>query len=408
MDVLYLNNYNYIRGGAENVFLNEKYLMKIRKHKVFEFALKHKRNQKSNYENFFPKEMTTESVEIGAKQLRTLTKLFYNREAKNNLIKMLDDLHIDIAHAHNIYGGLTTSVLDALRMSNIPVLLTLHDYKLICPNYKLYAKGKICEDCKIGKFFMAVVNRCHKNSLVASSIYALETYFNELMGNYRKKIKYFISPSIFLKKKFEEFGWNSERIIYIPNFVDSSQYKPLYSNEKYIAYAGRLSEEKGIETLIKAFMLTRNKQIRLLVIGEGPKKNELRRISQNDSRIEFVGYLSGKKLNDVRRNALAIAVPSEWYENAPLTILEAFALGKPVIGSRIGGITEMIDEGVNGYLFEAGNIDELTHTIDNLFMQNERKIKELGKAAREKVKIEYSPERHYQKLIKTYLNALKY
>ena len=192
------------------------------------------------------------------------------------------------------------------------------------------------------------------------------------------------------------------KIIHIPNFVDSSDSNLLYSNEKYIAYAGRLSEEKGIETLIKAFMRTRNRKIRLLVIGEGPKKNELRRISQNDSRIEFVGYLNGKKLNDVRRNALAIAVPSEWYENAPLTILEAFALGKPVIGSRIGGITEMIDEGVNGFLFEAGNISALTDAIDNLFMLREGKVKELGKAAREKVKIEYSPERHYQKLIKTY------
>jgi glycosyltransferase involved in cell wall biosynthesis len=406
MKILYLNNYNYLRGGAENVFFNEKKIMQNNGQRVYEFTRNHSRNIKSDYERYFPKEMATENVRYGIQQLRSLPKLFYNFEAKLNLENLLRELPIDVAHAHNIYGGLTTAVLDVLRKFNIPVLITLHDYKLICPNYKLLANGKICEDCKVGRFYMAVRNCCHKESLVASTIYATETYFNEAFKKYKKNVKCFISPSVFLKNKFEEFGWEKDTIVHIPNFIESKKYIPNYAGEEYFVYVGRLSMEKGIGTLIRAFMLLPTGSTRLVIIGEGPMEGELKKTAKKDTRIEFRGYLYGEKLNQVRKNAAAVVVPSEWYENAPLTILEAFALGKPVIGARIGGIPEMIEDGINGFLFEAGNIEGLAAIMDKVLKLPKTRLKEVGKSAREKTEKEYSAERHYQALVKLYQRVL--
>ena len=365
MNILYLNNFNYLRGGAESVFLAEANLMERHGNRAHIFSRQHPKNFPSLYDRYFPREMVTDSLKPSINGLRSLLQLFYNREAKRGLSRMLDSISIDVAHAHNIYGGLTTSVLDLLYKRNVPVLLTLHDYKLICPNYKLMANGHICEDCKTGKFYMAVRNSCHKDNLVASAIYAFETYFNEWFGKYRKNIRFLIAPSRFMKAKFIEFDWPENHIEYIPNFLFLSEFEPQFNPGNYFLYLGRLSSEKGILTLINAFMKTKSENVKFLIVGEGPIRNQLEEHVKADSRILFTGYLSGDKLKETTRNALAVVVPSEWYENAPISILEAMAFGKPVIGARIGGIPEMIDDGLNGYLFEPRDVDDLREKLES-------------------------------------------
>lgn len=406
MDILYLNNYNYHRGGSEEVFLAEADLMEQHGNTVHLFARQHASNLSSKYDKYFPKEMATDSLRLSPSRLRSLFQLFYNREAKRRLSSMLQGIHIDVAHAHNIYGGLTTSVLDLLCDRNVPILMTLHDYKIICPSYKLMHNGHVCEDCKDNTYYMAIWNRCHKESLLASAIYTFESYFNHFFDKYRKNVLFFISPSLFLKQKFMEFGWPEEQIAYVPNFLFLSEFEPRFSPGNYFLYLGRLSSEKGVLTLIKAFMRIDSDKASLAIVGKGPYRNQLENMAKADPRIRFTGYLAGRTLKEITRNALAVIVPSQWYENAPISILEALAFGKPVLGARIGGIPEMIDNGVNGYLFESGNVDDLTEKLELVLGMPDKRISEMGRAARRKVDREYNAELHHERLLEVYHRAL--
>jgi glycosyltransferase involved in cell wall biosynthesis len=402
MNILFLNNYNYLRGGAETVFFQEAALMERFGHSTHTFCRRHPNNLPSKYDKYFPLEMDTESVKPTMSGLKTLSQFFYSKEAKNGMAQMMQDIQIDVAHAHNIYSRLTSSVLDVLRKKNIPVLMTLHDYKLICPNYKLMHKGGICVDCKKNKYYMAIVNKCHKDNLIASTIVALEAYFNYFLKSYEKNVRFFISPSKFLKNKLIEFGWPQERIKFIPNFLSAGDFDPKYLPGNYFLYLGRLSSEKGIKTLIQAFSDVKNADVQLKIAGEGPLEKDLKVNAASDSRVSFLGYLTGAPLAEITRNALAVIVPSEWFENAPLSVLEAMAYGKPVIGARIGGIPEMIDHGNNGFLFESGNADALAHAMRTLLDMDQEAVIELGRSARGKVQVEYNADLHYDKLINLY------
>lgn len=402
MNILFLNNYNYLRGGADNVFLEEARLLERHGHVSYAFCRQHSDNLPSRYDIYFPREMVTDSVKPTFSGLKSLLQLFYSKEAKRCLTELLRHIHVDVAHAHNIYGRLTTSVLDMLHEDNIPVTMTLHDYKLICPNYKLMYNGHICEDCKADKYHMAAWNRCHKDSLIASTIVSIEAYFNHFLNKYRKNVRLFISPSLFLKQKLIEFGWPENKIAYVPNFVTLSDFVPEYNPGKYFLYLGRLSSEKGILTLIEAFMKLPSNEVGLCIVGDGPLKSQLESKAAPDARIRFTGYLSGKALKEATQCALAVVVPSEWYENAPLSVLEALAFGKPVIGARIGGIPEMIEEGLDGYLFQSGNMEDLRTKLETFLKLPDSRIREMGQMARQKVERSYNPELHYEYLSDIY------
>jgi glycosyltransferase involved in cell wall biosynthesis len=406
MNILYLNNYNYLRGGSERVFLEEARLMEQNGNNVCIFARRHPNNLPSQYEKYFPRDMVTDSLKPSIDVLRSLSQLFYSREAKKGLASMLQGIRVDVAHAHNVYYRLTTSVLDLLRQRDVPVVMTLHDYKLLCPTYKFLSHGRICEDCKGHLFHMAIKNKCHKESFIASTIYAFESYLNQFFKKYQKSVKFFISPSLFLKNKFLQFGWPEERMIYVPNFINPSEFEPLYSPGKYFLYIGRISSEKGPTTLIQAFMKLSMKKAKLTVVGEAPLMSRLKFMAENYPLIQFLGYLSGNLVNEITRNARAVIVPSICYENAPLSILESFACGKPVIASRIGGIPEMIDDGVNGFLFEPGNEDDLREKLELILSMPDPQISEMGQAARQKVEKEYNAELHYERLMAVYHRAL--
>ena len=183
-------------------------------------------------------------------------------------------------------------------------------------------------------------------------------------------------------------------------------FEPKYEPGDYFLYIGRLSGEKGLPCLVKSFMAIHSNKARLTIVGEGPCKNELEKIAQSDPRIQFAGYLSGEKLNEISRHALAVVVPSEWYENAPLSIIEAFAFGKPVIGSRIGGITEMIEDQKNGLLFESGSADDLKNKLEHVLSMSSQQISDMGRAARRKVETDYTADLHYRRLMDLYKMAI--
>ncbi len=406
MDILFLNNYNYMRGGSERVFFSEMALLQKNGHRLFGFARRTAHDLPSDWSHFFPEDIQTDSVSVSLRAFGLLKEIVYSQKSRAALSKLLAETKPNIAHAHNIYGRLTTSVLDCLAEHAIPAIMTLHDYKIICPNYKLLSANRICEACKGGAYYHAMLNRCHKNSLPASCVYAFESYFNDKLNKYSKNVRLFLSPSRFLKSKLEEFGWPDEKVVYLPNFIDTEQFIPRFESGSYIAYVGRLSAEKGIATLIRAFKKLAGMNWQLLIVGEGPEQEALQKEAAADDRIRFTGYLSGAALQDVMGNARCIVIPSEWYENAPLSVLEAFACGKPVIGSNLGGLPELIQPQENGYLFQAGDSDDLAEKLATVLNASTAIIKEMGQNARRIVEERFNASHHYEILMSVYHRCL--
>lgn len=406
MKVLIANNYYYLRGGSERVFFQHCKLMRDNGHQIIPFSVKDERNEPNNFVKYFAPPMSFDVEQSFLNKFKTAARIIYSRNNRKLVSMIIQDFSPDVAHMHNIYGRISPSVLPELNSRGIPIFLTLHDYKLICPTYLLYRDGAVCEKCKGGKFYNCILHRCNKNSTALSVVSAMESYIHILTNTWGRNVTRFISPSLFLKKKLVDFGFKQDDITYIPNFLSLEKYEAQYENNGYLVYVGRLSKEKGVSTLIKAFKQTKS-MCKLLVIGDGPLMEELKlSVESVAKKIYFSGYLSGNKLKESIRDAVAVVMPSMCYENAPLSILESFGFGKPVIGSRIGGIPEMIDEGVNGYLFEPGNVDDLREKIELMLSMSDRQIREMGQAARQKVEREYNSELHYERLMEIYHRAL--
>jgi glycosyltransferase involved in cell wall biosynthesis len=402
MKVAFANNYLYLRGGSERVLFDEMALLRDRGVTAAVFSRDHPENVASEFARCFPRDLDV-SGGIGQK-LRSLPKLIYAVDARRGMARFLGEFRPDVIHAHNIYGRLSTSILDAAAASRTPVVLTLHDYKLICPSYKLKNRGRVCEACRGFRFHRAVSARCHKGSALASAIYAAEAGFNHLRGSYTRRVARLIAPSRFLREKFVEFGWAARQIDVVPNFLDVEQFEPQFTPGEYFLYLGRLSAEKGVPTLIEAFHRL-PAPARLVIAGGGPLEASLRARWEGRRGVEFAGHISGERLAATVRGALAVIVPSEWYENAPMAVLEAMAWGKPVIGAAIGGIPEMVDDGVTGFLFEAGNADDLERKLARMRALSPREVAEMGQAGRGAVAAERSAARHYEQLMSVYARA---
>ena len=400
MKIVFANNYLYIRGGSERVFYDEANILMSYGHEVAFFSRHFHKNPLSEYSKFFASNLEYENVPIIKKVLASL-KLVYSYECRNKFYDLLKFFNPDIIHAHNIYGRLTTSIVDAAKKRQIPVVMTLHDYKLICPSYLMLLDDRICERCKGKKFYYCAFKKCHKQSLTSSLIYAIESYHNSILKKYAW-IKYFLCPSKFILRKHAEIGIPHEKLIHLSNFIKAESFEPNFNCGEYIIFIGRLSKEKGLLTLLKA---AKEIDIPVRIVGEGPFRDKLDNyIKENKiNNVFFEGYKSGEELKDLFRNALFLVFPSEWYENAPMTILEAFAYGKPVIGSNIGGIPEMVIENETGLLFNPGNYLELREKI-NFLLSNPSLITEMGKNAREKVEKEYYAKTHYERLMGVYTN----
>jgi glycosyltransferase involved in cell wall biosynthesis len=402
MRVAMANNYYYLKGGAERVLFEEKRMLEARSHQVAVFSQMHPSNESSPYDQYFPPFKDWQNASwLG--RVPTALKIIYDRRTGRSFERFLGAAQPDLVHAHNIYGGLTTSILDATQQKGIPVVMTLHDYKLICPSYLMLNHGRICEDCHGGKFIYCLLNRCHKDSLVASGVYCIESYFNRWLGKY-DTVRHFICPSRFSLSKHAENGIPEDRLVYIPNFINAREHEAACEKGGYALFVGRLSKEKGIGTLLHA---ARNLDVPVRIVGDGPLRADYERfVSEHQmTHVAFEGYKSGGDLKSLYTNAAFVVVPSEWYENAPMTILEACAYGKPVIGSHIGGISEMVEPGRTGLLFRPGDADELAGCIRTLWADESLRV-HMGRAARDKVEKEFSAQVHYERLMEIYEKAL--
>jgi glycosyltransferase involved in cell wall biosynthesis len=373
-------------------------------HSVIPFAMQHERNRKTPYAQYFASkvDLSYDRKKTFWNEIKTAGRIIYSFEAQRKLASLIGDTKPDIAHVRNVYHQLTPSVLWTLNKMGIPTVLTIADYKIICPAYGAFVQGRPCLECRGKLFYKTVQKKCVRDSLVESTLLAIESTLHQLiLDSYRKNVDIFISPSEFVRQKMIGAGLPENKLVHLPHFCDSSKFIPEYESDNYIVFFGRIDHRKGLQTLLNA--MQQFKTLNLLILGEGPERNNLEDYirTNNISNVTFLGHKDGEELISIVKRAKFCILPSESYETFGNTILESFACGKTVIASRIGAIPELINDGENGYLFEPGNVDDLVSKI-NLLESNHNRILEMGKCARVTVEEKYKPEDHYQKLITIY------
>ena len=401
MKVLAVNKFYYLYGGAEQYFLDWNELLRRKGHEAIPFAMSHEKNLSTPYADYFVSPIRFFDAKRRSPPWKTVGRVLYSLEARRKISRLVKQRRPDIAHLHNIAHQLSPSILQPLKDFGVPVIQTMHDYKLICPTYRLLSHGELCERCKGGRFYHAALQRCNRGSLAASTLNSVEMYLHHTLLRLYDRVDRFVAPSRFMQNKVVEFGVAPGRVVYIPLFVDLDAWSPKKERGEYIVYFGRLVEGKGLATLIRAMKHVR--KVDLYIIGEGELEGDLKVLAarESSSRIRFLGFKSGEELRLLVAGGLFTVVPSEWYEPSPLTIKQSFAVGRAVLGARIGGIPELIDDGVDGMLFTPGNAEELAEKIESL-LQNRPRLEAMGAAAREKVVEQFSPDRHYEQLMELY------
>jgi glycosyltransferase involved in cell wall biosynthesis len=394
LKVLFANKFFYLKGGAEAVMFDEIDLMTRQKIDVVEFSMCDPRNRPSKYGSYFvsPKDYRSTSR---FSRLRSALSFIHSREAVDKISSLIRNEKPDILHCHNIYHQLTPSIINAASRARIPIILTLHDYKIVCPVYTRLSNGEVCTKCSDGGYGALLTQRCADGSIGRSGLLWAEARFHAVAGSYGRVDK-FIAPSRFMRDAVVP-RLGEDRVVYIPNGVDTSRIKASGQDGGFVLYLGRLSPEKGVETLLRAHAAD-NAAWRLVVAGSGPLLGNLQ---SRFPLAEFTGHLTGDDLETRIREASVIVVPSEWHENNPLSILEAMAHAKPIVASHIGGIPELVRHGQTGFLFEPRNTQQLSSHIRTLLSDPDMR-RQFGMAARKTAETEYSLERHGAALLALY------
>ena len=405
MKILMVNKFHYIKGGSETYYFALKRLLEANGHTVVDFSMEDEHNFPSPYSKYFVKNTDYANSPGIKEKLRVAGNIIYSREAKRKFRQLVVDTKPDLVHLHIFQHQLAPSMLDVCKELHIPTVYTAHDLKMVCLNYKMMHHGHICEDCKGGKLYSCAKNRCVKESFAKSCINVAEGYLHKLRHSY-DAIHTIITPSNFYKEKMAQFGVAENRLVHIPNFLDKAPpaVTPREDREQYYLYFGRLSEEKGVLTLIKAF---ENTGLSLYIVGSGPIREQLEAYLQenNLSNIRLFGFLQGSELTDIVGNAKAVILPSEWYENGPYSAIEALQLGRPILGADIGGIPELVDG--NGALFPHGDPEALRKAVLEIESLSEAAYRQLQQSSLTLFESQYTQAAHYPRLMEVYRKAME-
>lgn len=394
-NILKVSQNHYIRGGSDRYFFTLSELLKKKGHQVIPFTAASSHDEPSEWNGYFPRGSNFEDPKIG-----DLLRFLYSPDAVKSIRRLQNDVKVDIAHFHIYYGKLTASILGELKKTGIPLIQTLHDFKLTCPVHSHISNGEICEDCEGKHFWRAIPKRCNRGSMTRTTLNVTESYISKMLGSV-SKFDHFISVCHFNRKKMIQYGIPEDKISTIHNFVDVSDITPNYDVGEYLLYFGRLYRAKGIFSLIDAALpLT---HVPLYIVGDGESFPEIQQIlnSNGCDHIKLLGFKQGEELHELIKNSICSVLPSELYENCPMSILESFTYGKPAIGAEIGGIPEIIVDGVDGFLFPAGDTEALRDRL--LWMYDHRTdAVEMGKIGRKKMETDFNSEVHYQKIMDVY------
>ena len=402
MRILVANKFWYHRGGLERVMFDEVLWLESAGHQIAHFSTQHPLNEPSPWGDYF-----VPYLELGeggklraAQKLRAVPRMFYSREAAMRFTRLLLDFRPDVVHVHGIHRQLSSSLLVAARERGIPVVQTMHDYHAFCcADVLLRGDGTLCEPplCNLSAPWAAVRQHCVRGSLAQSGLAAAEAFCRNSLLRHQRLVTRFVSPSHFLADKLRRAGLSARPIDVIPNAVPV---QPAAGGGRGLLFAGRLAPEKGLDVLLEAAELA---GLPLTIAGDGPLMPYLK--DRASGRVGLLGRVSPSRVSELLAAAAVAVVPSTWYENAPLSVLEPMACGTPVVASAIGGIPELVRDGVDGLLVEPGSAASFAAAFRAITADEERAGK-MGAAARERVAEEFSPVRHVETLMHTYDLAL--
>lgn len=386
MKILLLHNFYKYRGGEDNVVLSELSLLKKKGNHVSTF-----------YSN-------NQSIRSFKHKLDSALFSTYSNKSKIGLKKKINEFLPDIVHVHNFFPLLTPSIYDVCNKNGLPVIQTLHNYRIICPNALFLRNGRICEDCLTGTAFNAVLHGCYRNSRIGSFAVSTMVETHRKLQTWQKKVNRFIALTKFAREKYIQAGLPAERIEIKPNFIHPD---PGVGNGEgdYALFVGRISLEKGILTLLQAWK--RIKKITLKIVGEGPQIEKIKKIANHENiyGIEILGNCDRIAVLKLMQDSKFLIFPSEWYEGFPMTLAEAFACGKAVVASRLGSMTEIVEDGVTGLHFIPGNCDDLAEKIHWL-VDHTDVCRRMGKNARQIFIEEYTAEKNYEILMNIYQKTI--
>lgn len=399
MNILNVSQNYFITGGSDRYFFDIEFLLKSKGHNVIPFVCANPKNLDSKWSKYFPS-----GADFDNPSFKDFAKYIYNWDAKKRLSSLLDSVEIDIVHLNIYYGKITSSILSEFVKRNIPVVQTLHEYKIVCPVYTCYRNESSCNACQGGKFFNAIVHRCKKNSLARSVLSATESYISHFFGAV-SCIDKFICISDFLKNKHISMGIDPLKLKTVHNFVSEASFIKSTQKSDYIVFAGRIEKLKGIDVIVElAKMLPKE---RFVIAGTGDYLESFKKmIEVNElSNIEVLGFVPKEKLVGILAHARISLVPSLWEEPFGLSVVESLAVGTPVVAYAVGGITELIEHKVDGYLASAQNFDDFLNGIRFILGLGENYLK-MSTAAFQKAYHKFHPDVYYDNLINTYESAI--
>ncbi|MEA3248958.1 MAG: glycosyltransferase [Patescibacteria group bacterium] len=404
MNIVFANKYYFPKGGAEVYMFDLQDLLVGKGHTVVPFAMKDGRNRSTGWSDRFVSPVETERVKFNLSGLKTAGRVVYSFEARRKFARLLREVKPDLVHAHNIYHQISPSILAAANDSKVPVVMTAHDYHLIAPNYSLFHDGNICEHTRPASYWRAVTNRCVKGSVAASALEAFAMSVHRSLGLYPGGIDRIIAPSAWMAAMLEEYGVDGTKIVHVPYYIDTKQWTESPSGD-YALFIGRLSPEKGVDTLIRAAAIA--KEVPVRIVGTGPEDMKLHKLAEKlgTDNVTFVGWKKGEDLKAEYERARFVVVPSVWYEVFGLVVFEAYASGKPVIATQMGGLSEIVRHDETGKLVSAGDAEGLASSMKALWNSQEQ-CALMGRRARKWVEHEFTPARHYEDIIGVYKEVM--
>jgi len=386
MKILVVHNFYQQPGGEDTVFEAEKALLERHGHEVITFVEDNARLE-------------------GVNPLKVAANAIWSREAQRNIRKLIEQTRPDVVHFHNTFLRISPSAYYTVKEFGLPVVQTLHNYRLICPGSLIMRDGKVCEDClrKIVSW-PGVMHGCWRNSRSGTMVVAAMLTFHNILKTWENKVDVYIALTEFARKKFVQGGLPEEKIVVKPNFVHPDPGDGEHKGN-FALFVGRLSAEKGIRTMLSAWRLLKN--VPLKVVGDGPLMVEVKELIERERLgIEVLGRRPREEVFSLMRQASFLLFPSEWYEGFPMTIAEAFACGLPVLASRLGAMAELVEDGRTGLLFELGNPDDLAEKVEWALTHPEE-MKRMGKEARKEFEEKYTAEKNYKMLMEIYQLAIE-
>lgn len=403
---------------------NVKNLLEEHGHTVIPFSIHSNRNVPTEYAKYFAEPIGGRDAtyyEDYRKTPKTILKMLsrsiWSPEVKRAIQREIREVKPDVVYTIHFVNKLSPSVLKGAAQMGVPVVSRLSDYFLLCPRFDFLCDRKICEDCLTQGYRSCIRKRCVKHSLSASLIRVISMKIHDRIHIY-DCVDAFVAPSEFMKRKLSEHGFEAERIHCIPTFA-----APVRKNEEaparegagpsepasggYGLYFGRIAEEKGVDTVVKACEKLPDHTVKIMGDDTTEEAVRLKEYGKEHhlTNLEFLGFQSGDALETVIEGARYVMIPSVWYDNLPNTALEAFRHAKPVIASRIGSLPELVEDGRNGYLFEAGNADQLAERIR--LLDDDGRVREMGAAGLRLLEERFSAEKHYEALIHVFEEAVR-